>query len=614
MKTSIHVHSENSRYDSAMNVKTLCEKAKEKGYDAVTLTDHGTLTGIDDFIMAAREVGIKPIPGVEAYVQEDEGDYKRFHLILIAKDDLGYQGIGKAVTRSNKRIDVKGFPRMNKEILTELFGPGKKYHDHVIATSACIGGVLGGILLSPLDFQKDIIKLERNLNKYESPESESYQFNLNNFKNETDRKAELVELKETYRALSKKPYKKKEKALEKLKKTATEEEYKEAYEALEAEKKESAEAAQKLEEIITQISVISKRISDIKSKIKEQEESHVKYNKILEQIDQLRKKQIPIEKLYSITVDEAKWYDETFGHGNFYIEMQYHGFKAEDGVTEIEPFVMEQLIKIADELNIPMVAANDAHMPDGSESSIRARQIICSLRYATDGNVAETRDGDENLYIKSEEELRNTMKKVLPENRIDEVFENTNKIGEECNCTFETTPHYPKYLGLKEGETADSALKKLTIECIYKKYTDSNGKLKGWTRKHKERVEYELSVIASMGYSDYFLIVQDFLEIGRKLGRLSKEDLDYLTEHVKEMSLQEFLDYIDSHMTEVGFTVGLGRGSAAGSLVAYLVGITNVEPLKYDLLFERFLNKDRVSMPEKISGIQCEPHYSRVCL
>lgn len=282
MKTSIHVHSENSRYDSAMNVKTLCEKAKEKGYDAVTLTDHGTLTGIDDFIMAAREVGIKPIPGVEAYVQEDEGDYKRFHLILIAKDDLGYQGIGKAVTRSNKRIDVKGFPRMNKEILTELFGPGKKYHDHVIATSACIGGVLGGILLSPLDFQKDIIKLERNLNKYESPESESYQFNLNNFKNETDRKAELIELKETYRTLSKKPYKKKEKALEKLKKTATEEEYKEAYEALEAEKKESAEAAQKLEEIITQISVISKRISDIKSKIKEQEESHVKYNKILE--------------------------------------------------------------------------------------------------------------------------------------------------------------------------------------------------------------------------------------------------------------------------------------------------------------------------------------------
>lgn len=614
MKGSIHFHSENSRYDSAMKVKTLCEKAKEKGYDAITLTDHGTLTGIDDFIIAAREVGIKPIPGVEAYMQEDDENYKRLHLILIAKDDLGYQGIGKAVTRSNRRIDSKGFPRMNKEILTDLFSPGKKYHGHVIATSACIGGILGGILLNPLDILKETKKLEKDLNKYENPESPTYKKNIENLEKEEILRKDLVELRDNYTALSKKPYKKKEKDLEKLKKTATEKEYQEAYQKLENEKSESKEAAEKLDDIRARISIIGKRITQIKEQIKKQEESQAKYNKILEDIKKIETKKIPTEKLYELTLNEAKWYDEVFGHGNFYIEMQYHGYMADDNVTEIEPFVMEQLIKIADELNIPMVAANDAHMPDGSEKSIRARQIICSLRYASDGYVAETRIGDENLYIKSENELREAMKKILPENRIDEVIENANKICEECNCTFETTSHYPKYLGLKEGETADIALRNLTIEGIYKKYTGKNGKLVGWTKEHKKRVEYELSVISSMGYSDYFLIVQDFLEIGRKLGHLSDESINYLTENVKSLSLDEMLNYIDSHMTEAGFTVGLGRGSAAGSLVAYLVGITNIEPLKYDLLFERFLNKDRVSMPEKISGIQCEPHYSRVCL
>lgn len=101
-------------------------------------------------------------------------------------------------------------------------------------------------------------------------------------------------------------------------------------------------------------------------------------------------------------------------------------------------------------------------------------------------------------------------------------------------------------------------------------------------------MEYELSVIADMGYSDYFLIVLDFLGFGRKLGHLSNEHLEYLREHVKLLTLKELMDYVDAHQEEVGFAVGAGRGSAAGSLVAYLVGITNIiDPLKYDLLFER---------------------------
>ncbi len=102
-----------------------------------------------------------------------------------------------------------------------------------------------------------------------------------------------------------------------------------------------------------------------------------------------------------------------------------------------------------------------------------------------------------------------------------------------------------------------------------------------------------------MGYCDYFLIVQDFLEFGRKLGHLTDEDLNYLTKNVKSLTLRAMIEFVESHQKISGFVVGAGRDPAAGSLVAYLIGITDIiDPLQYDLLFERFLNEDRVTMPD----------------
>lgn len=266
MKGLIHCHSENSRYDSAMDVKTLCKRAKELGYEAITLTDHGTLTGIDDFISAAKTVGIKPIPGVEAYIQEDESAYRRFHLILLAKDDLGYQGISKAVSESNRRIDEHGFPRMNKDILTRYFGPKAAYHGHVIATSACVGGVLAGLLLSPLEFSREISKLKKKQSKYENPESMAYRHNLELLQKREETVKELVDQRERLNTLSKKPYKKKEKELEKLKATVTEEEYLKRYEALQKEKEETERAKESLEEVRVRISEEKKNITIIKER------------------------------------------------------------------------------------------------------------------------------------------------------------------------------------------------------------------------------------------------------------------------------------------------------------------------------------------------------------
>lgn len=601
MKGMVHCHSENSRYDSPMDVTTICKKAKELGYEAVALTDHGTLTGIDDFVKAAKEIGIKPIPGVEAYMQEDNSDEKRLHLLLLAKDDLGYQGIGKAVTRSNKRIDSYGYPRMNREILRELFGPDSIYHGHVIATSACVGGVLAGILLSPLNHQKEIAKLMIKQEKYEKPFNVSYLTNRKRLKEFEKRVLELTEVKDQCMTLSKKPYKKKEKELEKLKKTATKEEYETAAEALKKEKEESETAAKVLEEVRAKISLTKKSCTQLKTKLKESEVSQEKYLQLEKEIEEMKKKIIPIEVLYEDAKNMALWYQETFGKENFYVEMQYHGYRSDDGKIDMEEAVFKKLAELADELNIPIAAANDAHIADNSDASIRARQMICSLSpmFSKSNRVADVREGDRELYMKSEEELRRALYHVLTPEKVEEAIENTYKICEACNCEFKNGSHYPKFLGLK-NETADDALRRMAYAGIKKRYPNEEA----FNETYQKRLEYELSVIAEMGYSDYFLIVQDFLEFGRKLGHLSDEAVVTLRENIKSLSLKELVNYVDNHQTEVGFSIGAGRGSAAGSLVAYLIGITNIiDPIEYDLLFERFLNKDRVSMPDVDSDL-----------
>lgn len=596
MKGLIHCHSENSRYDSAMNVETLCKRAKELGYEAVTLTDHGTLTGIDDFVKAAKDVGIKPIPGVEAYMQEDDSALKRLHLILLAKDDLGYTAIGKAVTESNRRIDDRGFPRMNKEILNKYFGPESKYHGHVIATSACVGGVLAGMLLSPLEFNKTIRKLEKRQSRYESTQSASYLANQKALEENEQKVTELVELRDTYTALSKKTYKKRENALAKTEGKVPNEEYAAAKAALDAEKAESEAAKAALDDVRAKISLTKKASTLIKAKLKEAEESNAKYMNIQKEIDKVKSEMIPLDELYQDVCREAKWYDETFGHGNFYIELQYHGYLVDSNEDieeetqedsegeEIEKLAMPYLVKMAKELSLPLVAANDAHIPDGSADSIRARQIICSIRYAKKGFISEVRKGDDQIYLKSEEELREAILNVASPEEVDEAIENTYRICEECNCEFKNGSHYPKFQGLEAGENADQALRRMAKEGIERRFPNGEG----WTDTYKERLEYELQVISDMGYSDYFLIVQDFLAFGRKLGHLSNKSLDYLKENIKALSLKELVDYVDAHQERPGFAIGAGRGSAAGSLVAYLVGITNIiDPLKYDLLFER---------------------------
>lgn len=600
IKGVIHCHSENSRYDSTVSVKDLCKKAKELGYEAISLTDHGTLSGIDDFIEAAKANDIKPIPGVELYVKDND-DEPRKHLILVAADDLGYQGLCKIVTETNYHIDSYGYPLASKEMVRDFFGKESVYHGHVIATSACVGGVLASILSSPLENMREIEKLNKAIKKLSPISPEREQLILDKEKKWKEELDSLTEEKTQLQKLAKMPFKKKENALEKLRTKGDTKEYEKAAEILKNEKEASVKAAIQLESIKEDIAIKKSFLTNIRKEIKDINQAKEKIAEKNNQIEEIKSNIESPSYLFKKAKNEALEYDEIFGHNNFFIEIQYHGYMSDDGLIELEKSVMSKLAEIAKEVNIPISAATDAHMLDNSETSIRARELICALRWAKSKKIYTRRKGDEELYLKSEDELRAALGNVLNSEDVELAISNTYKICERCSCEFKNTSHYPKFSKLQEGETADSALRKMTLNGIKTRFPD------GFPENYRKRMEYELSVISDMGYSDYFLIVQDFLAFGRKLGKLSDADLNLLRSQIKDMSLNELEDFVNTHQNCLGFAVGAGRGSAAGSLVAYLTGITNIiDPIKYDLLFERFLNKDRVSMPDVDSDLSPE--------
>ena len=241
--------------------------------------------------------------------------------------------------------------------------------------------------------------------------------------------------------------------------------------------------------------------------------------------------------------EAALRYEKIFGKGNFFLELQDNGIPEQRQVNH-------ELIRMSRETGIELVATNDVHYTYSSDAE--AHDILLCVQTGKslkDENRMRYEGGQ--YYVKSEEEMR----RLFP--YAPEAIENTGKIAERCNVEIEFgVTKLPKF-DVPDGYTAWEYLNKLCFEGLDKRYTDNKEEL-------KKRLNYELGVIKDMGYVDYFLIVWDFIR--------------YAREH--------------------GIMVGPGRGSAAGSLVSYTLGITKLDPIKYDLLFERFLNPERVSMPD----------------
>ena len=285
------------------------------------------------------------------------------------------------------------------------------------------------------------------------------------------------------------------------------------------------------------------------------------------------------EKLKDITCPkETDLYEEAkvvaadlkalFPH--FYLEIQNHGL-------EQEQIVMPQLVQLSKELQIPVIAANDAHMADNSEDSIRARQLV---RFNYFKRHQEVSEADKELYIKTDEELQEALEQVVPSESALEAIQNT-KILEECHVVFPQEKHYPTC-------ESEKSFLELLEEAREEKIAAGQ-----WDKEHEQRLRKEINIIQTMGYEDYHMVVRDFCIAGRKLGVVPKEELPNMP-----VDYQKALEWIQYKGFNTGIGVGPGRGSAVGSLVCYLLGITNVDPIEYNLLFERFLNPKRVSMPD----------------
>ncbi len=240
----------------------------------------------------------------------------------------------------------------------------------------------------------------------------------------------------------------------------------------------------------------------------------------------------------------AKWYAETFGEDNYYLEIQNHGL---DDQLRINP----ELIKLSKETNIPLVATNDAHYVDKSDAKMQ-QVLICIQTNHTVGEDTGLEFGTQEFYLKSEEE----MLALFPE--CPEAVENTAKIAERCNVTFEFGKTKLPHFDVPEGYDHFEWFSFLCRKGLTERYGDNP------PAEYVDRLNYELEVINKMGYVDYYLIVHDFIK----------------------------------HAKDVGIPVGPGRGSGAASICAYCIGITGIDPMKYNLLFERFLNPERVSMPD----------------
>jgi len=250
-----------------------------------------------------------------------------------------------------------------------------------------------------------------------------------------------------------------------------------------------------------------------------------------------------IDGNYEAAKRAALSYNEIFGQGNFYLELQDHGIKEQS-------LVNQEVVRMSRETGIPLIATNDVHYVD-KEDAAAQDILLCIQTGKTILEEDRLKFQGQEFYLKSSEEMYELFKYVP------DALENTAKIAEMCSLEFNFGQVHLPAFDVPEGYTSDTYIRKLCYDGLAKRYAELTDEL-------KERAEYELSVITRMGYSDYYLIVWDYVKFAR----------------------------------DNGIMVGPGRGSGAGSLVAYCLGITNIDPIKYNLIFERFLNPERISMPD----------------
>lgn len=576
--------------DSTVSIDEFIKRAQELGVKNLTKTDHGTLMGTDEFVDKSLSCGINPIPGVEFYVRfhghKKDLSFtglpldKRYHLIIIPKNYEGFVSISHALRDCNMHLESlkknKGqsadddsknksyeYPVMNDEILVKYF----KDNHNVIASSACIQGPVAAILLQN--------EWTKKRNRVHEVGCQVYRFDHEVYTSSSSQllseKEKLKERKKQKTADTKGMKKPQITKIVKLKSKLAQMDENDAKYAKTKSDLEFAESV--FEKACVAAKKADKEIVLIEAAIKCLVK-RIDASKNGEKAYQQHKKKLDAAVLYPQGEVEAeadamlRYLISVFPE--FYMEMQNHGL-------EEELYVMPKLVKLAEKYNIPLIAANDSHMTDSSEDSVEARRI---LRFNYFSKSQKASQADKEMYMKSSDELFEALSKAIGDVKAEEAVRNMD-ILDTCRVEFPEKSHYPK---VNSGLSFDELLQEARIKKI---------EAGEWNNVYEKRLAHEVSVIKNMGYVDYHLVVRDFCFMGRVLGKVPKDMRDKMPDDFSK---------IESWVKENGFNdgegIGPGRGSAAGSLVCYLLGITNIDPIKYNLLFERFLNPERVSMPD----------------
>ena len=252
------------------------------------------------------------------------------------------------------------------------------------------------------------------------------------------------------------------------------------------------------------------------------------------------------ERSFEKALEIAKKYQSIFGKENYFIEIHNHGIKQQLDI-------LDDLVEIAELIDAPLVAANDSHYVE--ENGAEAHDaLLCVQTNRTLDDESRFRFDGSGYYVKSAEEMR----KLFPEDKYPGACDNTLAIADRVNYEFNFDNSYLPDFPIEDKNVSPEELLKIKV------YEGGEGKYETLTSEIIERIDYELDVINSMGFASYFLIVGDLIEFSKKRN----------------------------------IRTGAGRGSAAGSIVSYCLGITGIEPLEYGLIFERFLNKGRKSLPD----------------
>lgn len=561
----LHNHTEYSLCDGVQSIKSTFDKAKELGATALAITDHGLCAGWVDAFLYGNEIGVKPILGVEAYINTS-GYYAnvpllkdkeiRQHLVLLARDYKGLQAISRFVSETNRNIDDRGKPCGTLEMLQKFFGKGSEGNKHVICLSACIGGPLAQAFLYNHRIEHEIDKIsKRNEGIYLSFSEEYFEAQ----KKVTEVNATLEVLNAEIEQITAKTKTSFKEIKSVIKAEKDEEKKKFLEEQLEAEKLEVASAKELLKKKKEEKKSLSASISADKKIISKFRDKRVRISDNEEKIKQLKGALLSMDELFDRAKSVLEDYVSVFGT-NFYAEVQYHGIQE-------EAFAYPLIAELARENFVSIVATNDCHVT--SKEDLRTRTLMRNAGQIKRKIWTPDQTGDEHLYMKNEDEMIDILSRILPEDVVEEAIHNAYVIAKDCELPAEKDSKdnlrfdgcinkYPQF------DNANQRLRELAESNIEERYGDN------WNEEYQARLDYELGIIEQMDFPSYFLFIQDVIAEEKSFGNIN---------------------------------IGPGRGSGGGSIVCYLTHITEIDPMKNNLLFERFLNPERVSMPKQILGV-----------